>query len=79
MKNSFALEILETNKVLTTEEQNAFRLKFKPLLKIAGIQSLCLEANELYVEFNPVLFNKDSFKLDLLEMSFPLELDEILV
>ncbi len=79
MKNSFKLEILKTNKTLTTEEQNTFRLKFKPLLNLVGIMSLCLEAKELYVEFDPTLFKLDSFKLNLLETEFPLELDAVLV
>ncbi|MDX1828849.1 MAG: hypothetical protein R3342_04805 [Lutibacter sp.] len=79
MKNLFKLEILETNKTLTLEEQNDFRLKFKPLLKIAGIQSLCLEQNELYIEFDPIMFNKASFKHILNEMAFPLKLNKILV
>ncbi len=79
MKNSFNLEILKTNKTLTTEEQNTFRLKLKPLLKLDGIMSLCLEAKELYVEFDPALFNLDSFKQTLIKTGFPLELDAVLV
>jgi len=79
MKNSFNLEILKTNKTLTKEEQNTFRLKFKPLLELDGIMSLCLEAKELYVEFDPALSNLDSFKQTLIETGFPLELDVVLV
>ncbi len=73
MKNSFNLKILKTNKTLTTEKQNAFRLKLQPLLKLDGIMSICLEAEELYVEFNPVSFNLDSLKLILKDIGFPLE------
>ncbi|MBK5210306.1 MAG: hypothetical protein JJE44_12515 [Flavobacteriaceae bacterium] len=73
MKNSFKLKILKTSKTLTTEEQNAFRLKLQPLLKLDGIMSLCLEAEELYVEFNPTFFNLDSFKFILTDLGFPLE------
>ncbi|NDP27254.1 MAG: hypothetical protein GZ087_07495 [Flavobacterium sp.] len=73
MKNSFKLKILKTSKTLTTEEQNAFRLKLEPLLKLDGIMSLCLEEEELYVEFNPTFFNLDSFKLILTDLGFPLE------
>jgi hypothetical protein len=79
MKNSFNLEILKPIKSLTTEEQNSFRLKFKPLLKLGGLMSLCLEAEELYVEFDPALFKLDSFKFILIEAGFPLELDAVLV
>lgn len=73
MKNSFNLEILKINKNLTAEEQETFRQKFKPLLDISGIMSLCLESRELYVEFNPTLFNLDSFKFLLIELGFPLK------
>ena len=73
MKNSFKLKILKTSKTLTTEEQNAFRLKLRPLLKLDGIMSLCLEAEELYIEFNPTFFNLDSFKLNLTDLGFPME------
>lgn len=73
MKNSFKLEILKTNKDLTTKEQDTFRQEFKPLLDQTGIMSLCLEAKELYIEFNPTLLNLDSFKLKLIELGFPIK------
>lgn len=79
MKNSFNLEILKTNINLTAKEQETFRQKFKPLLDISGIMSLCLEAKELYVEFNPTLFNLDSFKFLLIELGFPLKLEVVRV
>jgi hypothetical protein len=78
MKNSFSTKTLKINKTLTTEEQNIFRQKFKPLLKIDGIMSLCLEAENLYVEYNPVSFNLDSFKLNIMDIGFPLKLDAVL-
>jgi len=79
MKNSFNIETLETIRTLTLEEQNTFRIKFKPLLKIKGIKSLCLEAEELFVEFNPTEFNLDSFKIRLVEMGIPMKLEAIQV
>ena len=79
MKDSFKVEILKPIKTLTTKEQNTFRLKFKPLLKLEGIMSLCLEAQELYVEFDPALFKLDSFKIILKKAGFPLKLDPVLV
>lgn len=77
MKNSFNLKIVKTSKKLTTEEQNTFRQKLKPLLNVSGIMSLCLEDKELYVEFNPTSFNLDSFKQSLIVAGFPLELDAV--
>lgn len=77
MKNSFNLKIVKTSKKLTTEEQNTFRQKLKPLLNVSGIMALCLEDKELYVEFNPTSFNLDSFKQSLIVAGFPLELDAV--
>lgn len=79
MKNLFKLEILKTNKSLTTDEQDSFRLKLKPLLTLEGIMSLCLEKKKLYVEFNPALFNMDSFKHTLLQAGFPLKFNPVQV
>ena len=79
MKNSFKLEVLKTNKILTTEEQRNFLLKFKPFLNIAGVISLCLEEEHLYIEYNPISFNLDSFKEILTAVGFPLELEYKLV
>ncbi|REE80311.1 hypothetical protein BX611_1953 [Lutibacter oceani] len=77
MKNSFKLEVLKTNKILTTEEQSKFRLKFKPFLNIEGVISLCLEEEHLYIEYDPIFFNLDSFKEILTAVGFPLELENI--
>lgn len=73
MKNLFKLEILKTSRTLTTEEQNTFRIKLKPLLEQDGVVSLCLEADELYVEYDPTSFNLGSLKGVLKEIGFPLE------
>lgn len=73
MKNLFKLEVLKTTKILTTEEQRNFRLKFKPFLNIAGIISLCLEEKHLYIEYDPISFNLDSFKEIITAVGFPLE------
>ena len=77
MKNLFKLEVLKTNKILTTEEQSNFRLKFKPFLNIAGIISLCLEEEHLYIEYDPITFNLDSFKEILTAVGFPLGHEKI--
>jgi hypothetical protein len=79
MKNLLNLEILKTNKTLSTKELMAFRLKFIPFLDIDGIASLCLEAEYLYIEFNQKKFNIDSFKRILTDTGFPLELEYKLV
>lgn len=73
MKNLFKLEVLKTNRTLTTEEQKAFRLKFKAFLNIEGVISLCLEEEHLYIESDPTSFNLGSFKGVLKDVGFPLE------
>jgi len=73
MKNLFKLEVLKTNKTLTAKEQNDFRLKFKPFLNIDGVSSLCLEEEDLYIEYDPKSFNLDSFKDILTDAGFPLK------
>jgi len=73
MKNSFKLEVLKTNETLTAKEQNDFRLKFKPFLNIDGVSSLCLEEENLYIEYDPKSFNLDSFKDILKDAGFPLK------
>ena len=79
MESIYKLEIIKTNKTLTTEEQNSFRLKLKYLLSIDGIESICLEAKELFVEFNPITFNLESFKQDLIHADFPLNREAVLI
>jgi hypothetical protein len=73
MKNTFKLEVLNTKRVLTRNEQNKFRQHLKPLLKLNGLVSMCLEAESLYVEFNPELFDIATFKLVLSDINFPLD------
>jgi len=73
MKNSFKLEVLKTNETLTAKEQNDFRLKLKPFLNIDGVSSLCLEEENLYIEYDPKSFNLDSFKDILKDAGFPLK------
>jgi len=71
MKNTFRLEVLNTERVLTNDEQHAFRMKLKHLLKMDGIISLYLDDENLYVEIEPGVFNLDAFKLILTNIGFP--------
>ncbi len=73
MENSFKLEVLKTNKTLTTEEQSNFRVKFKPFLNIDGVISICMDEEHLYIEYDPLAFNLESFKEILKAVGFPLE------
>nr|NQU90290.1 hypothetical protein [Bacteroidota bacterium] len=75
MKNTFKLEVMNTQLILTKIEQDAFKVHLKHLLKSKGMISMCVEAENLYVEFNPKLFNLESFKSDLKDIGFPLKQD----
>lgn len=75
MKNTFRLEVMNTNRVHTNNEQKSFRGHLEQLLKLNGMISMCLEAENLYVEFNPKLFNLASFKSALKSIGFPLKQD----
>jgi hypothetical protein len=73
MKNTFNLEVINTGRMLTSEEQQKFRLRLNELLKLEGLISMCLDADSLYVEFNPQLFSLGSFKSVLSDIGFPLK------
>jgi hypothetical protein len=75
MKNTFHLEVLNTDRVLTSAEQHKFRARLKKLLKLDGLISMCLETERLYVEFDPLLFSLGSFKSVLSDIGFPLKQD----
>lgn len=73
MKNTLRIEVMSTDRPLTENEQNAFRAQLQHLMGLNGIESMCIEAENLYVEFNPDFFNLDSFKQVLTDIGFPLE------
>ncbi len=75
MKNTFRLEVMNTERVLTQNEQQAYRMQLKHLMKIDGIISLCLDNKNLYVEIEPDIFNLDAFKLILTNIGFPVARD----
>lgn len=75
MKNTFNLEVINTDRMLTSAEQQKFRARLKKLLKLDGLISMCLETESLYVEFNPQLFSLGSFKSVLSDIGFPLKQD----
>ncbi len=75
MKNTFEIEIINLGRLLNPNELNAIRARLKPLLKLEGIISMCLEPDTLYVEFDPNLFNLEMFKLMISDIGFPIEQD----
>jgi len=77
MNNLIKLEVLKTNKTLTAKEQVDFRLKFEPFLNIDGVISLCLEEEQLYIEYDQKSFNLDSFKDVVTGAGFPLKYETV--
>ena len=75
MENTFKLEVINTGSVLTSDEQKYFRTQLKQLLILDGLISMCLEAERLYIEFNPQQFSLGSFKSVLSDIGFPLKHD----
>jgi hypothetical protein len=73
MKNTFNITILNTKRKLNDDDRIYYRRLLRPLLGLDSIISLCLEDNELYVEYDPNLFNIESFKAILLDIGFPLK------
>jgi len=73
MKNiNYKLEVISTFRTLSAEEQNIIRGQLNQLNKFDGLISMCLESNELYVEFDPEKFNLSVFKLILSDIGFPI-------
>ena len=73
MKTFIKVKEFKTSRILTTNEQSSFRIKFKPFLDSNGIISLCLEERYLYLEYNSNIFNLTKFKNELNYFEFPLK------
>ena len=73
MKNTFEIEIINTGRLLSSNELIGLRSRMKPLLDFEGIISLCLEPGTLYVEFDPNLFNLEMFKISISNIGFPID------
>jgi hypothetical protein len=73
MKNPNSLQIIKTASSLTENEQNIVRARLKALLEKDGIISMCLDDENLYVEYNPNRHSVGSLKFRLKEAGFPME------
>ncbi|MGD9993680.1 MAG: hypothetical protein AB7S69_10300 [Salinivirgaceae bacterium] len=71
MKNKNYLKRLITQKVLSEKEQKEFRLKLKGFSNINGIESICLEAEELFIEYNPLKLSERIINSELSKINFP--------
>ncbi len=71
MKKINSFQIIKTNTVLTEEEQSGCRELLKDMLKQKGIISLCLDKEDLFVEYNPEILNVERIFLMLENIGFP--------
>lgn len=57
MKKANSFIIIEAISELTEKEQSDCRVMLKDMLKQQGIISLCLDKENLFVEYNPEILN----------------------
>lgn len=71
MKKSNQIQIITTGKILSEKERSNYRVLLKSVLEQKGIISLCLDAKELFVEYNPEIWNNEKIYAVLEEAGFP--------
>lgn len=70
MRNQF--EQIITGRNLEIREYNNLFQKLKVLKTFTGIESICFEKEELFVEYNPSLINIEKIYHELAKIGFPL-------
>lgn len=71
MKKSNQIQIVTTSKILSEIELNKYRTLLKSVLEQKGIISLCLDVKNLFVEYNPEIWNTEKIYAVLEEAGFP--------
>ncbi len=71
MDNQNSLKIVKVEKALSEDEQKDYRLKLAGLAKVAGIISICLESEELYLEYDPYKCSIEFIQAELEKIGFP--------
>ena len=71
MKETYTVEIVNTKRVLSKNQQAFFRDRLKQLLEKEEIISICLANKNLFIEYNQNKLDKASIKDLLLEYDFP--------
>lgn len=77
MKNQNNIERIIADSKLTEENQIDLRNRLKPLAGLSGIESICLDNEELFIEYNPIQQNRDSIIAELRKTGFPSKQVEI--
>ncbi len=71
MKKANSFIIVKTISVLTEKEQSDCRVLLKDMLKQQGIISLCLDNENLFVEYNPEILNLEKIYQMMENVGFP--------
>lgn len=72
MKTANSLQVIKAATPLEKKEQIAIRNRLKFLLGKDGIVSMCLDFENLYVEYNPNMYSVEKLKSRLREVGFPM-------
>ncbi|HYQ58985.1 MAG TPA: hypothetical protein VEP89_16700 [Draconibacterium sp.] len=65
------LKIIESGKVLSTNEQQEIKTRLRPLLKLDGVISLCLDSEYLFIEYKAQNISFKNLERLILETRFP--------
>lgn len=71
MKKTNSFQIIRSSTVLNEKEQSNCRDLLKDVLKQPGIISLCLDKENLFVEYNPGVLYMEKILLLLENVGFP--------
>lgn len=71
MKKANSFIIIKTISVLTEKEQSDCRVLLKDMLKQQGIISLCLDKENLFVEYDPEILNLENILQMMENVGFP--------
>jgi len=71
MKETAALELIKANEVLNERLHMPLFEKLKDLSLKNGIISICIESNDVFIEFNPVIWALSDIKEELEMIGFP--------
>lgn len=71
MKNENRLVRILIEKKLSVKEQKEWRLKLRELKEKDGIESICIEDNEVFIEYAIYKQDIESIHRELRELKFP--------
>ncbi len=73
MKNQNLIIRIIADWKLSQNEQIKWRKKLKIFSMVPGIESICLDNKELFIEYDPALHSKASINAEVRAVGFPAE------